>query len=55
MIIVTKNCVGCALCKLVCKEFAIEVFGKAKIDYEKCVKCKKCIIYCPLEAIRVVE
>ena len=55
MIVVTDRCVGCALCKLICEEFAIEVVGKAKIDGEKCVECKRCIIYCPLEAVRVVE
>lgn len=25
------------------------------IDQEKCIKCKKCIDYCAMEAIKVVE
>jgi len=55
MIVVTDSCVGCAFCKIVCKEFAIDVLGRAEVDREKCVECKLCVIYCPLEAIRVVE
>jgi len=55
MIVVTEHCVGCAFCKLVCREFAIEVIGKAEVNYEKCIDCKLCVIYCPIEAIKVVE
>ena len=54
-IVTTNSCVGCAFCKLVCPEEAIEVLGKAEIDLQKCAGCKKCVRYCPVEAIKVVE
>ncbi len=53
-IVVKSSCVGCAFCKLSCKFDAIEVLYKAKIDYEKCVFCLKCVMYCPVDAL-VVE
>lgn len=26
-------------------------YGKPKIDEEKCINCKKCIMFCPMGAI----
>ncbi len=48
-----KGCVGCSLCMLVCKFNAIRVFGEAKIDEEKCVKCMRCVDYCPVDAVNI--
>jgi len=54
-IVITNSCVGCAFCKLVCPEGAIEVIGKAEIDMQNCADCRKCVRYCPVDAIKVVE
>ena len=45
-------CVGCAYCLLVCRFEAIEVFGRARIDERRCVKCLKCVEFCPVGAIK---
>ncbi len=52
-IFITDACVGCAFCMLVCPYDAIEVFGRAMIDYETCNACMKCIMYCPNSAIEI--
>jgi Fe-S-cluster-containing hydrogenase component 2 len=39
----------------VCPEEAVSVRGNAEIDEEKCSECKKCMLYCPVEAIRFVK
>ncbi|MFA6075124.1 MAG: 4Fe-4S binding protein [Negativicutes bacterium] len=31
-----------------------EGFGLPKIDQDKCIKCKKCIQFCPMKAIQEV-
>lgn len=30
-----------------------EGYKAPKIDYDKCIKCKKCIKYCPMGAFKV--
>lgn len=39
----------------VCPADAIKQNGYAAptIDYDKCIKCKKCVTFCPMGAIRV--
>ncbi len=49
---VGDNCVGCAYCMLVCKFEAIEVLGRAKVDESRCVKCLRCVDFCPVGAIK---
>lgn len=47
------DCTGCKMCKDICPVNAIsydidrEGFWYPKVDYEKCVKCSKCIKTCP--------
>ena len=55
MIGVTRYCVGCSFCRLVCPTGAIDVMGKAEINHELGIECRKCVDYCPLEALRVIE
>jgi coenzyme F420-reducing hydrogenase beta subunit len=50
---ITNTCCGCGVCKLVCKNNAIEVkrdeidgFIKAFIVHEKCIRCKSCKDVC---------
>lgn len=30
-------------------------FGLPKIDQDKCIGCKKCVDFCPMEAIEIEE
>ena len=47
------DCTGCKMCKDVCPKDAIsywtdrEGFWYPKVDYDKCIKCGKCIKTCP--------
>lgn len=47
------DCTGCMMCKDVCPKRAItyeidhEGFWYPKVDYDKCIKCGKCIKTCP--------
>ena len=47
------DCTGCKMCKDVCPVDAIsfktdkEGFWYPKVDYEKCIKCSKCVKACP--------
>ncbi len=47
------DCTGCKMCKDVCNKDAIayetdhEGFWYPKVDYDKCVKCGKCVQTCP--------
>lgn len=47
------GCIGCKLCMRVCESNAIIVENNlAKVDYEKCIHCMKCIEKCPTKIIR---
>jgi Fe-S-cluster-containing hydrogenase component 2 len=50
-IVINDACVGCAFCMLVCPYDALEVFGKAEVDYKACTACMKCVTCCPNSAI----
>lgn len=55
---VTEVCRGCKAekCKTVCPVNAVSIVnGKSMIDEEKCVKCGKCIVACPYNAIVKIE
>ena len=47
------NCTGCKMCKDICPRDAIsyetdrEGFWYPKVDYDKCIKCGKCVKTCP--------
>ena len=51
---ITKNCCGCGACSVLCPQSAISMsigvqgFISAKIDFEKCIQCKKCVANCPM-------
>ena len=52
--IITEACRGCLAhrCMQVCRKEAIEIVeGKAKINYDKCVSCGKCMEVCPYNSI----
>ncbi len=55
---ITKNncsvgCIGCKICEKQCAFDAIHVTDNvAKIDYEKCTLCEKCIEKCPVKIIQ---
>ena len=47
------GCIGCKLCMRVCESNAITVENNlAKVDYEKCIHCMKCIEKCPTKIIK---
>ncbi len=54
---ITDNCVGCGVCKAVCKVDAISLtknnggFIKAYMDTNKCVNCGLCSGVCPVENV----
>ncbi len=51
---ITSNCRGCFArpCVFSCPKKAIKVVDKrAVIDYDKCIKCGKCLKVCPFNAI----
>lgn len=46
------GCIGCKICEKQCESDAIHVENLlAKIDYEKCTNCNKCVEKCPTKAI----
>lgn len=46
------GCIGCKLCEKNCEANAIKVDGfVAKIDYEKCNGCDRCVDVCPRKII----
>lgn len=63
------QCIGCGTCKDVCQHDAISysmisskvgIYGdhdmkKANIDIDKCYRCTKCILNCPVNAISLRE
>jgi len=49
------GCIGCKICEKLCGEKAITVENNiARIDYEKCTLCLKCVDKCPSKAIKVM-
>jgi Na+-translocating ferredoxin:NAD+ oxidoreductase RNF subunit RnfB len=45
-------CIGCNKCEKECKFDAIHVENNlARIDYEKCKNCGKCVVVCPQDAL----
>jgi electron transport complex protein RnfB len=52
----SKGCIGCSLCQKVCPAEAITLEESlARINYEKCLLCMKCIDKCPVKAIRATS
>ena len=46
-------CIGCKKCEKACPSDAIHVIDNlARIDYEKCTACGKCVGECPVHCIR---
>ena len=43
------GCVGCELCVNVCKfeAIALNEYGVAEVDEDKCIACGKCVRECP--------
>ncbi len=47
------GCIGCKICEKQCEFDAIHVTDSiAKIDYEKCTLCEKCVDKCPVKVIQ---
>ena len=51
------GCVGCELCVNVCRFEAIALndYGVAEVNEDKCIACGKCVRECPRELIRIHE
>ncbi|MGE0090522.1 MAG: Coenzyme F420 hydrogenase/dehydrogenase, beta subunit C-terminal domain [Bacteroidales bacterium] len=55
-----KDCTGCFGCFSVCPAECIEMksdyegFWYPKVDYNKCIKCQKCIAVCPIINPRII-
>ncbi len=48
----SAGCIGCMICMRQCENDAIHVENNlAKIDYEKCTQCGKCVAKCPVKVI----
>ena len=49
------GCVGCELCVNVCRFEAIALndYGVAEVNEDKCIACGKCVRECPRELIRI--
>jgi ferredoxin len=46
------GCLGCHICEKACPSKAITVVDNlAKIDYDKCTHCRKCMSVCPRKLI----
>ncbi len=49
----STGCIACKLCEKACEFDAIKVEDNiARIDYDKCVNCNKCVVKCPQNIIR---
>lgn len=52
----STGCIGCMKCTKVCNFEAITVENNlAYIDYNKCKMCRKCVVECPVGAIKEVN
>ncbi|MEN8117974.1 MAG: 4Fe-4S binding protein [Bacteroidota bacterium] len=52
-VINTAECIACEACVTICPFEIISMEnGKAKIDNEKCNKCRICLMACPVGAIQ---
>lgn len=50
------SCIGCSKCFKECQHDAIVIEDNlARIDYEKCKLCKKCVAVCPRNSIHAVN
>lgn len=48
----SAGCIGCKICVKQCEFDAIHVEDNlAKVDYEKCTQCEKCVLKCPTKVI----
>ncbi len=50
---VTKACVGCGTCVLVCPNENIRIINGKAIHFNKCAACYACIHWCPKHATRL--
>ena len=56
-----KDCTGCYACLNICPQNCIsmesdsEGFWYPEVDYDKCIKCKLCIIVCPIINKTIIE
>ncbi|MGD2174880.1 MAG: 4Fe-4S binding protein [Candidatus Brocadiaceae bacterium] len=48
-------CVGCGACEEVCPFDAIQVEGKAAVEWENCMGCGVCVSACPNDGISLVR
>lgn len=49
----SAGCIGCKICTRQCEFDAIHVVDNiAKVDYDKCTLCKKCVEKCPTKVIQ---
>lgn len=49
---IKSNCIKCGLCIEVCPKDALWLQdGEIKVNFDKCVLCEKCGMYCPVNAI----
>lgn len=49
---ISPRCIKCGLCIEVCPKDALWLEdGQVKVNFDKCVLCEKCAIYCPVNAI----
>lgn len=49
---IASNCLKCGICVEVCPKEALSIVdGQVKVNFDKCVLCEKCAMYCPVSAI----
>ena len=48
----SAGCIGCGICQKQCEHDAIHVDGNlARVSYDNCVQCGKCVAKCPAKVI----
>jgi len=52
--VVVNECLGCALCVLICPEDAMRIPRSfiVEIDKDKCTECRECLGFCPVDALK---